>query len=161
MIKLLGICMLLFTFIILAAEYSERRRATVAVCEEMLSFLSCVGRQLSCFLCPIKSTAAQFVAETAAMRTFLERVAEGEEPAAAYSAAGISAVVPKSANRVLTSFFAEFGKGYAEGELRRIDSAVAELSALVETERIEAPRKIRLFKTLGCAVSFGIIILLI
>ena len=63
--------------------------------------------------------------------------------------------------RVLDSLFSSLGTGYLEDEVRLIDLHRSQLAELVDRERAEADRQVKLIRTLTASAALGVIILII
>ena len=160
MLKLFGICILLFTSMLISRELADARRRRLALCEELLRFLSFLRLQIGCFLRPISEIACEFRSSTLSACGFLK---DGgvEDLSVAFSSSDAPRIAGKECTRIVESLFTSLGVGYLDNEIGIIDSHRAELTELVEVERTEAARQIRLIRTLTASAAVGLIILII
>ena len=160
MLKLVGICILLFTSVLISHELVAARRRRLLLCEELLRFVSFLRLQIGCFLRPTAEVAREFRSDSLSACGFLSGGC-GEDLGRSFSSSGAPEIVGKECTRIVESLFASLGSGYLDDEIGLIDAHRAELSALVDAERTEAARQIRLIRTLTASASVGLIILII
>ena len=160
MLKLVGICILLFTSMLVSRELVAARRQRLALCEELLRFVSFLRLQIGCFLRPMAEVAREFRSDSLCACGFL---CEGDfdDLGRSFSSSDAPKIVGKECTRIAESLFSSLGSGYLDDEIGLIDAHRAELAALVDAERTEAARQIRLIRTLTASASVGLIILII
>ena len=160
MLKLAGICILLFTSILTSRELVSRRRSRLVLCEELLRFVSFLRLQIGCFLRPVHEVASSFHSDVLSSSGFLP-VGECGDVGRAFADSDLPRIVGQDCARIADSLFSSLGSGYLEDEVRLIDVHRAQLSELVERERIETERQVRLIRTLTASAALGAIILII
>lgn len=160
MLKLVGICILLFTSVLISRELVSIRRKRLAVCEELLRFVSFLRLQIGCYLRPASDVAQEFRSSELSACGFLTDGGR-EDLSADFLASGAPQIAGKECARIVESLFSSLGAGYLDDEIGLIDAHRAELAELVETERTEAARQIRLIRTLTASATVGLIILII
>ena len=160
MLKLLGICILLFTSILISRELVTRRRRRLAVCEELLRFVAFLRLQIGCFLRPVPEAVAEFNSDELSACGFLPLGSE-VDISAAFSSSDAPAIVGDECARIMDSLFSSLGKGYLDNEISLIDTHYRQLSELLEGERVEAVRQTRLIRTLTASASLVLIIFII
>lgn len=160
MLKLVGICILLFTSILISRELVARRRRRLFVCEELLRFVSFLRLQIGCFLRPVPEAVSEFHSDELSACGFLP-VANGVDIDAAFFSSAAPSIVGKECTRIIDSLFSSLGKGYLDNEIKLIDTHYERLCELVEGERTEAVRQARLIRTLTASASLGLIIFII
>ena len=160
MLKLVGICILLFTSILISRELVTRRRRRLLVCEELLRFVSFLRLQIGCFLRPVPEVVSEFRSDELSACGFLP-VANGVDIDSAFLSSAAPSIVGKECTRIIDSLFSSVGSGYLEDELKLIDAHQAQLSELVERERAETVRQVRLIRTLTGSASLGLVIFII
>jgi len=158
MLKIIGICILIFTFCLVARELIMLRRRRLLALEELHRFLSFAKVRIECYLCKISEIARDFKSPTLQKSGFLSALSDGCGAAHAFRTAFSPTTLGERGYRVLDELFLSLGEGYLDGELVRIDAAVSELSELVAMERAEASRGARLVRTLCAALSLGVLI---
>ncbi len=160
MLKLIGICILLFTSILISRELVRQRQRRLAVFEELLRFVGFLRLQIGCFLRPVPEVVANFHSDELCACGFLP-LADGADLESAFSSSDAPRIVGTECARVAESLFSSLGTGYLEDEIKLIDAHRAQLSELVEGERAESARRVRLVRTLTASVSLGLIILIV
>ena len=160
MLKLIGICILLFTSMLISAELVSRRRRRLRLCEELLRLVSFLRLQIGCFLRPIPEVLAAFQSDELDGCGFLSREGNGDL-VASFLSSGVPELVGDECSRIIESLFSSVGSGYLEDELKLIDAHRAQLSELVERERSETLRQVRLIRTLTGSASLGLVIFII
>ena len=159
MLKLLGICILLFTSILLSRELVAARRKGLLVCEELLRLVSYLRLQIGCFLRPLSEASAGFDSAVLLESGFLP-LGEGRDVRRAFSESGVAGVVGEECARILDSLFFSLGNGYLDDEVKLLDTHRAQLCELVEKRRIDTVRQVRLIRTLTASASLGFVILI-
>lgn len=160
MLKLVGICILLFTSILVSRELVSRRKRRLLVYEELLRFVAFLRLQIGCFLRPIPEVVADFRSDELERCGFLTSD-DGAGIAARFASSALPGIVGEDCSRVVDSLFSSIGSGYLEDEIRLIDVHKEQLSQLVERERDETARQVRLIKTLAASASLGLVIFVI
>ena len=160
MLKLIGICILLFTSILISRELVAARRHRLEVCEELLRFVCFLRVQIGCFLRPTADVVVNFSSDSLAACGFPSR-GGALDPCRDFASSDVPRIVGKECSRIIESLLSSLGSGYLEDEMGLIDAHRAELSALVEGERAEAARQVRLIRTLTASATLGLVILII
>ncbi len=160
MMKLVGICILLFTSMLISRELVSRRRHRLALCEELLRFVSFLRLQIGCFLRPIPEVVASFRSDELSKCGFLSPGGDADL-AARFSSSGLPEIVGAECSQIMASLFSSLGSGYLEDEIKLIDVHRAQLSELVDRERAETERQVRLIRTLTGSASLGLVIFII
>ena len=160
MLKMSGICILLFTSILVSRELVETRRRRLALCEELLRFVSFLRLQIGCYLRPTAEVARQFRSDDLSACGFLSDE-NGDDLGRSFLSSGAPKIVGKECTRIVASLLSSLGSGYLNDEIGLIDAHRAELSTLVDGERDETARQIRLIRTLTASASIGLIILIV
>lgn len=160
MIKLIGICILLFTSMLISGELVSRRRHRLVLCEELLRFVSYIRLQIGCFLRPIPEVVGSFCSDEFNKCGFLPEVSDADL-AACFLSSDVPKLVGTECSRIMESLFSSLGTGYLEDEIKLIDVHRAQLTELVERERAETVRQVRLIRTLAGSASLGLVIFII
>ena len=159
MLKLVGICILLFASILISRELISRRKRRLVLCEELLRFVSFLRLQIGCFLRPVSEVVALFRSDEFSACGFFPL--DSGDLGHAFSSSDAPEIVGAECARVACSLFSSLGSGYLDDEVKLIDAHRAQLSELVDKEREETVRQVRLIRTLTAAISLGVIILII
>ena len=156
--KFIGICTLLFTFALVSRELVARRRRRALVYEDCYRFIQHVRLQVGCYLKPVSEVASGFESSLLYDTGFLSCVKEGVSPREALEASSLRRDLGEEGYRVLFYMFSALGGGYMDDEVKLIDECASSFLNLLERERSEAPRGLRLIRTLCGAAALGIII---
>ena len=159
LIKIVGICILIFTIARWVTLACQRRKRRLALHEELSRLLHFIKRNLECYLMPLGRIAENFESELLFECGFLEKL-RGSDASSALRECGIYNELEPSAARLLEGFFGTFGRGYFDQERRVVDSVCAEFDALLSDLRMRTPQKTRLFGTIGAAASLALLILM-
>ena len=160
MLKLIGVCILLFTSVLISRELVARRRRRLALCEELLRLVGFLRLQIGCFLRPIGDVISDFESAEFSACGFLpsERYAD---PRQAFLDSDAPSIAGRECARIVDSLLSSLGTGYLDDEVKIIDQHRAELCAAVEAERTETDRQVRLIRTLTASAAPGSVILII
>lgn len=158
MIKIVGICLLLFALICFIRHLCAKERARGEVGGELYDFFTFLRRQVGCYLLPLSDVAAQYSSLHLEECGFLTAVRSGGEvKPTLHAALGKDNKCADIACRTLSSF----GEGYLEDEMRALDSALSELSSAAAELEAECKRRIKLYSVIGAALGVGALILFI
>lgn len=158
MIKIVGICLLLFALICAIRHLSRVQRRRVLLLREVCELLRHIRRQVGCYLLPVREIARCYSSELLEECGFLDKLREGENPVS--SLCGENSLSARSM-RVVDEVFSTFGEGYVEDEIRALDTATDELFGLLSSESSECSKRIKLYSVLGAAIGVGALILII
>ena len=158
MLKIIGICMLLFTLICLVPWIANGMRQRTEIHSELLDFLKHVRRQVGCYLLPLSEIAESYSTPHLEECGFLASVRKGTDPIPSLS---IRHRVSDSVKRILETTFSSFGTGYVEDEVRLLDEAIGEMSSLLKDDVAESEKRIKLYSVLICAGGVGFLILVL
>lgn len=161
MLKIIGICILIFTICYISKTLSDKRRRALSVYEELSRFLHFVKRSIGCYLMPLRDIAVGFDSELLDSYGFLALIRDGACGIDALEKSGLCGVLDAESSRLLSTFFSSFGSGYLDEELRLVSSVLEELDEKVAFERRRTPERVRLFGTLGAAASLALLILIL
>lgn len=157
--RIAGGCALLFFALLCGRAYAEYSARAIAQLEGFISLLSHIRRKISVKMVTQSNLTSGFEDQSLEKCGFLPAAREGVRLHIAYTKAKIC--ICKEARRVLDAFFSDLGRGYLADELRRINSAESECEKIIEREREEALREVKLVYTLLVASSLGILVFLI
>ena len=159
MLKLLGICILLFTSILISGELADRRRKSLLLCEELLRLVSYLRLQIGCFLRSPSDAVAGFNSKPLSEYDFLP-LDDGADLRRGFCESRVPGAVGGECTRIVDSLFSSLGSGYLDDEVKLLDTHRAQLCEVVEARRIDTGRQVRLIRTLTATVSLGFVILI-
>ena len=158
MLKIIGVCMLLFTFTYLSAYLGNVMRRRVEVGREVYDLLRYIRRRVGCYLLPITEIAASYSTPHLEASGFLERIRCAQDPLPSLTG---RYKATNGVMRIAEGVFSSLGTGYLEDEVRLLDGAVAELSSVLASDEVECKKRTRLYSVLICAVGVGSLILVL
>ena len=159
-LKFFGIGLMLLSAVIFSKEYEKHLDMRQGIAEGFLSLLLHVRRQIDCYLTPASRLADGFSCAPLEKCGFLKEAKEkGVGPA--YSSMKDSPLLYESAKAVLTPLFLNFGKEYKENTVKQIDGAVASLKDILQKEKEESERSLKVARTLAVSAALGAAILII
>lgn len=159
MLKLIGICILLFTSILICRELIAIRQRRLLLCEELLRLVSYLRLQIGCFLRPLSEVVAGFDSEALSECGFLPP-GEGVDLRRALCESEVPGLVGEECARIIDSLLSSLGSGYLDDEVKLLDTYRAQLSEVVEKRRIDTAKEMRLIRTLTATASLGFVILI-
>lgn len=158
MIKIIGICLLLFALVCFVRTLCAKERARASLVGELHRFFVFLRRQVGCYLLPMSDVARQYSSPRLEECGFLLAVRSGGDVKPSLEAAlGRGGRCLDIACQTLSSF----GEGYVEDEMRSLDSAISELSCEVKALNVECKRRTKLYSVIGAALGVGVLILFI
>lgn len=137
-------------------RYAERQLAEL---EGFCKLLSHVREKIKVYLEPQSSLLSDFDCSPLEDCGFMPAYRESGSMNQAFKSAEVS--VTGDAERSLSSFFESFGRGYKDEEIARAESTVAECLRILERERCEVPREVRLAVVLIASFALAVFILII
>ena len=158
--KYIGAVLLLLAALALCKLHTSYINERVKEHREYLSFLKHVRNRISCYLIPIKEAALGFSSERLMKNGFLSSLERGVSAKEAYEGRGRESLLSLEADRCLTELFSDFGSGYLDTEIKKLDFTTERLSAICEEQEKESKKKSKLVGTLVFAAAFSFIILI-
>lgn len=158
MLKIIGICILLFTLVHFVGRVADTVRARVETLREIGELLIRIRKDVGCYLLPLSDILSTYSSPRLSECGFLNRLLTGLDPAP--SLVG-KYRVPDGAKRIVSDLFTSFGEGYADDVIRSLDQASAEISKILAKEDGEAKKRIKLYSVLSSAAGIGALILFI
>lgn len=161
MIRMLGAACLLLGALSFSQVRDGRRAASCRAAAAWLRLLHALRRELCCYARPFSAFIEAY--EDAALTEFGALAELRRTGTLAEAVARMRVYMPTSQafSTVLQAFAASFGQGYREGELRSLDAALDELSAIYKKEEEDLPRRRRLSRTLCVSLSLAVVMLLL
>lgn len=126
-----------------------------------IALLRRIRERIGCYLESVSEAVRGWECSPLSELGFLSRIGQGVTPSEALRCVRRELVMPSSALLRLESLFGELGGGYREDELSRIDSAVADLTAILESAEREGEKNIKGTSATVMAVAVGIAIFII
>ena len=161
MLKIVGICILIFTIYIVSRQICTARLARLRCLEEVQAFLLSLRRSLSSDPRPPAEVAQTNCGSCLKDSGFVGRLCAGDGLKEALLGSGVDKLLPSDARALVLCLFADFGRGELADERRGLDSAISDIEPIVKRERAECEGRRRLVRVLSSAASVGLIILLI
>ena len=159
MLKVVGICILLFTIFYISRTMCEKERTKMHLMCEMSRFIHELRRALTVSMEPMPRVCRSFETDEPYFKLLLVNDFESLRDLA--WASGLKQRVGNDAAEVFSNFVLSFGRGYLAEEIAGCDVTIREFDAILSSEKEGIQRKVRLFKTLGVASSFALVILFI
>ena len=159
--KYIGIVLILFASILFGSVYSEKMNRPADEVREFLRFLRFMKERVVCYLEPPSKVACSFSSELLESSGFLPKLRSGAglHDAFIFSRANLSAGDEELG--ILSDFFERSGRGYLEGELKLIDTAIGSLERALEGYSERSRTRGKSVKAISVAVGLGISLLLI
>ncbi len=161
MLRYVGvICIFIFTFYAIFC-YERYQKARLLHGDAFLLLLRFLQNELEGYGRPPAECMRDF--QNAALRktAFFLAVEKGASFSEAYALVRPKLCLPQGMDEVLEGAFSSFGRGSRREECRRLSSEVSQAQALLEAERQEQGRRLRLCRTLATASAMGLVILLL
>ena len=158
MLKIVGICILLFAIFYISHSMCEKERARVHLFSEVSKFMHEVRHALTVSMKPMHEVCRSFKTDEPYFASLLSD--------------GFGSLHDASAVRELESrlgrgaetfakFISGFGRGYLAEEISRCDSAIGEFDSIYASERTDTSKRLRVCRMLGLASSFALVVLFI
>lgn len=158
MLKIIGICILLFTIFSISSSACKKERERISLLFEMTKFLREVRHTLTVSMKPMSEITYLFKTDEP---YFSELMKDGFSLLSDEAEVGRLKSMIGGAADVFVGFISGFGRGYLSEEIKRCDSAIEKLDGIYEEEKSAASRRLRVCRTLGVASSFALVILFI
>ena len=159
--KLILLAILPLAALIIGRGYSVYVDRRIAECEELCELLIHIRARVGCFLSPVSEMLSDFHSDRLSELGFVREVCDGRGLSEAYENIAPRLSVSEEVRRVIGGFFESFGRGYRDETLSEIDYARESLEKILERERVELDKSVRLTRSILLLVSVGLIILLI
>jgi len=157
-VKILGM-ILIFSSAVLFSYYRNRSAGEkILLIEELFGFIRQARLDIGCYLRPIGEIS--FESEKLSACGFFSDIEEFGVWEA-YLRLEKKLSLSEKERAPLRRFFSFFGKGYAEDEIKLIDTALSELAEIIKVRRENEEKSRKLTLTLSCAASLAFIILLL
>ena len=158
-LRIAGGALLLGGAALASGAYKRYAEGQLAMLEDFYELLSHIKERISVYLSPQSALLSDFRCETLEECGFIPVYRECGSLHTAFKSARIS--LCSDAKRLLSSFFESFGKGYKNEEIARAESAGAECKRILERERENVPRDVRLAGVLISSLALAVFILII
>lgn len=152
MLRVLGLCILLFALYIFLKSHRQRGGDQLVRYEWMASLLAALLREMECYMRPISDVLPSCVK------------CDGEGAEMLLSAAGRNRILSRydaDAARLLSDYFESAGSTYIDSELMRLRSVKSEFDKMVGEKRRRLNERNRLSGILGGAGALALFILLV
>ena len=158
--KIIGMLFIIASAIVFSFERAVAEERRLKVLEEIYRFILRLGVDIGCYLKPISDIADDFSSELLSSLGFFEEI-KRSGVYSAYLTLDSQIRFSDEAKRVLDGFFSMLGNGYADDQIKLIESTRTELDGLIKKERERVPKEKKLSVTLSCGAALALIILLI
>lgn len=145
----------------ISREYSAFYRRRIAQTDGFVALIIHIEGAISERLASGKGLVAGFSDEALSSLGFLESVRSGATLHDAFLGCRRASVISREVSMRLERYFADFGRYYKERELSRAATCVEELERLLERERADMPKNVKLARTLLVAFALGVLILIV
>ena len=158
MLKIVGVCILLFTIFYISHSLCEKERARVRLLSEISRFMHEVRHILTVSMKSLGDVCRDFKTDEPYFSLLLK---DGLQPLS--DAASVSELKARAGEgaEIFVKFINGFGRGYLSEEIARCDALIKDFDAVYIAERAVVSKKLRVCKTLGVASSFALVILFI
>lgn len=158
--NLLGIVLVMIGASIGIREKLKSQSQGLKILLELQILIDRIRIEIGCYLTPIEKITSEVDLPILSELGFFESAAElGLE--SAYKLISDKLCASREVRHLLSRFFSMIGKGYANDEIKLIDSTANELLSMIKRESESEPSRKKLTVTLATASALGIIILLI
>ena len=140
------------------AAYMKKRRLES---EDFYRLLEAIRKSMSTRLSTPKEALASISVESQGAEHFRELVVSGETLSDAFSRLSPSTSLSRGCSGMLSEYFAAFGRGYLDEELRCADEFILRFGKEIERERVCGANDERVVRSVAIAVTLGVIILII
>ncbi len=158
--KFLGMALILFAAVVFTNEKNRTREERLLVLENIFRLAEQMKIEIGCYLRPIGEIVSSFSSPTLSRLGFISDFS-ALGAYGAYLKLEKRLSLKEEEKKLLGAFFSRLGKGYAEDEIKLIESFSAELSLILKNERERLPKEKKLSATLSCAGALALIILLV
>lgn len=159
MLKVVGICILLFTIFRLSKAICKKELLKVRLLSELSRFMHEMRLALSVSMKSLGEFSREFKTDEPYLTELLGsefRLLESEDGAAAFREN-----IGECGAEIFQSFIFGFGRGYLESEIKRLDVIIGSFDAHLTEQKDIISRRLRVCRTLGISSSFALLILFI
>lgn len=139
-------------------RYTERR---IDELEGFVALLNHIKRKISMYLTPMSGMLQGFENESLSDLGFISELEKSGNLKKAFSECSKRSSLGKESLKLISECFSDFGQGYKEQELIRLERYIGSLSEILEKERKELPKNAKMVSTLFLCGALGIFILLL
>ncbi len=157
--KCLCAILVLIPSVFITRKYNARCHKKCAECQHILSFLRKIRANISVYLLPPSKWKRNFAEDGYEPSGFFSALASGKSMGEAYRLSEGELTVPEEIRRELSAFFSDFGRGYMNDELRKLDSMIATLEGALPRLTESAKNESRAAGALIMACALGAVIL--
>lgn len=161
MLRYIGvICIFIFTFYAIFC-YERHQKASLLQGEGFLLLLKFLMDELEGYGRPPAECIRDLRCEALCKTSFPAAVEGGVSLSEAYARERERLCLPQGMDAILERAFASFGRGGRREECRRLSSEISRAEPLLDAERAELSRRLRLCRTLAISSAMGLVILLL
>ena len=161
MIRYLGMALLFFSALAASGLYADRRRARLLELEAWLILTVTLREEISTHLRPLREALSELSLPPLMHSGFLEAVREGQSVRRAWEMSSAKSTLMGDARRAVDGLLATLGRSHRAEELDRLAVHEQRLRSLVETERADGARAVRLCRTLCTSAALALALVLL
>ena len=158
MLKIVGMCILLFTIFYISHALCEKERTRVRLLSEISKFMHEVRHMLTVCMKPMQQMCRDFKTDEP---YFASLLSEGLKPLCDVEGARELESRIGGGAEVFVKFVRGFGRGYLTEEISRCDNAINELDSIYASLQTDTSKRLRVCRMLSLATSFALVILFI
>jgi hypothetical protein len=128
---------------------------------DLIHLLEVLRKSMSVALSTPRQAFSQVTVDTPTVERFRTLVCSGEPLYEAFCKTVGSMSVSHACREILSEYFASFGRGYLEDEIRCSGEIIDRYGSLIEREERAGEVDLRVVKSIAVAVTLGVIILII
>ncbi len=160
-LKCISAVLVLVSAIFISKKYSYYCNEKALECQQLLSFLKKMRNNISLYLLPLSNWRGDLSGMGDACHGFFFAITQGAEVSTAFAAVKDKLSLPDDIKGELYGFFSDFGRGYMNNEIKKLDSAIATLESALPRLTLDAKNENRAGSAVIIAAALGAVILLI
>ena len=157
MIKYIVACAISVIALLICKGYSDFVDSSLDRAKAFLSLINHIERKIGGYLTPPSRLGEGF--DNPHLKDMIENISSGRSFIDSYRLCRGS--LPASVDKVLDSFFMDFGKGSADMELRRARDAARQLEVALDSEVANGEKEKKICSAIMPALAIGIVIWII
>lgn len=159
--RTLMLALLPFAALMIGRGYTAFADKRITEYEEYIDLFALIRGRVGSFMSPIPEVICESECRVLREIGFMDALREGSSLSEAYIEVMPRSYASASVKRIMSSFFQGFGHSYLEETVRQIDSAREEVREVIDKEKVELEKSVKLVRSLLMLSAVGLIILLI
>ena len=156
MLKILGLCILIFTIYRTVRALLANAGREYEVLSELTRLMHYIHTEIKAYMKPIDAILSSFSSPVLKKYEICEHIKRRDTDAIM-----TTDILPKRARELLSELALGYGGAECERELSRVESLAEEFERLAHLSRDSLSTKSRLYTTLGASLCFAVIIFVI